>query len=113
MSLKRAKYDQESFAAGASASLNKSLKDIDRILEGLPLATDRPLREEFRSTIRHSLVKAQKRFYKIGFKRGVFTAHELFKKSKNIPFPIKKKIKVSFLASNRQELVTLLALKKK
>jgi hypothetical protein len=113
MPLKPLKYNQEIFAAGASASLNKSLKDIDRILEGLSLTTDRPLREEFRTTIRHALVKAQRRFYKIGFKRGVFTTHELFKKSKNIPFPIRKKMKVSFLASNRPELVTLLALKKK
>jgi len=113
MPLKRIKYDQESFAARASASLNKSLKDIDRILEGLPLAKDKPLREEFRFTIRHALINAQKRFYKIGFKRGVFTSLDLFKKRKNIPFRIKKKMKVSFLGSNRPELVTLLAIRGK
>lgn len=47
------KYDEESYAAGASASLNISTKDIERLANDLRLSPSRKkLRQEFRERLR-------------------------------------------------------------
>lgn len=86
----------EDFAAGASAALNKSIKEIERILKGARLPLDRPLREKFRDTIRDALQKASLNWYKIGFKRGHKTSFEKFRELGSVPQAISKRVKVRF-----------------
>jgi len=107
MRFRHIKYHQESYKAGASASLNKSLNEIWKILEGIQLPPDRPKRERLREEIRHALILNGRKFYKIGFRRGVSTFYEQFKENGKIVFPIEKRMTVSFLRNEPPEKVSL------
>jgi hypothetical protein len=90
--MSREEYDRESYIAGASASLNRSIADVDRLAS----VSDRSpragkLREKFRKRIRAELLEVAFDWYLIGFKRGHKTCRRLFTKTGKIPKKISRK----------------------
>ena len=93
----RRQYDSESYAAGASASLKKTLQDIDEMVRGGHLEKEGSIREEVRKRIVGWVFHTSERWYKIGFKRGARTADDRLKAKGAIPRYISKNMRVRFL----------------
>lgn len=68
----RGSDDNGSFIAGASRSINLTLKDIDHILDGIDIPGPRraKLREELRGKLLESFEKVGQQWYRKGFNRG-------------------------------------------
>lgn len=86
----------KAFMAGASASLNYSMEDIDAILDGVGLRVAGPLREKLRVKLRKALVKIAKDWLKHGFKGGhIVTANE-YQRTGVFPIRIARSISREF-----------------
>jgi len=88
--------------AASSKSINKTIKDIDNLLEGKYLQPEGPMREELRQKLRDILVDTAKDWLEHGFKGGHIVAAKKFvehegvfpeKLSRSIEreFPVRKK----------------------
>jgi hypothetical protein len=87
-------YDEESYMAGASASLNKSIKDIENLsrLSTSGKSHSGPLRQRFREKLLKELLDVGFGWYRIGFKRGHKTSRDIFKKKGVVPKKISKRV---------------------
>jgi hypothetical protein len=87
-------------ARGASKALNKTMEDIDRMIEGIPLDKARPLRKKLRHKIRRAFHQFDEHYYVLGYKRGVYTAYDMLSKRGKISGIVKKVMRVRFLPSD-------------
>jgi hypothetical protein len=73
------------FVSGASASIVKTLIEIDAILEGSRLPAAGRLRSTLRKKLRESLVEVSESWYRKGFSRGHKEAFRAFRLSGAVP----------------------------
>lgn len=81
-------YEEDS-AAAASASINKTLKEIDAILEGEKLSKAGKLRSKLRKTLIEALEDVGKTWYRRGFNRGHIEAFSAATSTGKIPKELK------------------------
>lgn len=101
------KYDNERFAAGASASLQKSIKDIEAIISGSKTSFGAPLRNRFRRKLYNALRDASMRWYRIGFRRGHNTCYKMFRKTGRIGRRVSKRTRATFIRGDQSKKVLL------
>lgn len=73
------------YAAGASASINKTLDEIECILGGKKLPSAGPLREQLRAELQAAVIASSKRWYRKGFNRGHKECYRAAKSSGKVP----------------------------
>ncbi len=67
--------------ASSSSSINKTIKEIDTILDGADLKFEGPLREKLRKKIIKAMEVIGTEWYSRGFKRGHLVAAKMAKKT--------------------------------
>lgn len=83
-------WEKKVSAAAASASINKTLHDIDEILKGVNLPQAAKKREELRDRIREALTETAISWFKDGFRGGHVIATRAMLESNQIPRSISK-----------------------
>jgi len=78
----------EEFMRGASASLNKTMAEIDLILEGETLVTEGRLREKLRAKLLDAMTEVAVDWLKHGFAGGHIVAARRFAKEGSFPTKI-------------------------
>ena len=89
-------HSQE-YIQGASASINKTIKDIEQLLQGAPLNQDGKMRARLRSILERSLIIQGRRWYKKGVNRGHKLAASSFSQNGIIPQKLKGTVKRKLL----------------
>ena len=95
------------FAAGASASINKTLNEIEAILGGERLTKAGPKRCTLRKRLLAVLEAASVSWYRKGFNRGHREAHASFVGSGTVPRVLMKHVARKFLPSSPKRAVSL------
>lgn len=94
--MKRAKWmspeEEEAYIRGACQSIEKTLDEVARILEGRFLPPEGGLRERVRGAVQDALVGEAKRWYKRGFKRGHIESYVRFKLDGKVPRRLRKAV---------------------
>jgi hypothetical protein len=73
-----------SYAAGASASINKTIRELEKVLrDSLPPAG--PLRTRLREKVRRLIAHRAERWYRIGFERGHKESRRCWEKTGLVP----------------------------
>ncbi|MCX6166148.1 MAG: hypothetical protein NTU73_15020 [Ignavibacteriae bacterium] len=93
--------------SGASKSLNKSIKDLEKISKNKLLDNAGELREKFRSRYKNILLKVALQWYKIGFKRGHKVSYLKFIKTGTVPKNLTKEMNASFIKGTFKRKVKL------
>ncbi|MFK3871992.1 hypothetical protein [Pseudoalteromonas rhizosphaerae] len=83
------KLYEEDGGAAASASINKTLKEIEAILEGGNLPNAGELRSKLRATLIESFEGVGKQWYRRGFNRGHRESYSAFKEKGKVPKSLK------------------------
>jgi len=96
-------------ARGASKALYRTMKDIDRIIIGLPLPKAGPLRERLRSRIRRAIHEGEEWYYRTGYRRGVYAAADVLGNKGKILGTVKKVMRVHFTTLSEPKRVVLIA----
>ena len=98
----------DGFKDGACASIKKTLKDIDSILQGVNLETEGELRDKLRDALTTSLKILSQKWYKRGFKRGHIECYKKYSESKAFPKTLRTKVLRKLLPNqHRQENIIL------
>jgi len=87
-------------AMGASKSLYATMKDIERMIEGLPLDKASPLRKKLRHRIRKAIYQFEEQYYRRGYRQGVYAACEKLDEKGKILGIVRKVIRVRFRAGD-------------
>lgn len=86
------------YVAGASASINKTLNEIVRIVEGKRLAPAGPLRVQLRAELQAVVIASSKRWYRKGFNRGHKECYRVAKRAGKVPSVIAAAVEREFVA---------------
>ena len=89
------------YAAGASASINKTLREIESIVGGAKLPKVGPKREELRKKLQAALVEASTNWYRRGIKRGHRAAYAKFSETAAVPIQISVDVTREFLPNTK------------
>ena len=89
-------------ATGASKSLWKTIDDVERMMDGLPLDRARGLRKRLRSKIRRTMYQVEEKYYRKGYRRGVLTAYGRYQKTGKLSGSVKRIITVPFRSGDPQ-----------
>lgn len=100
------------FKSGASASINKTISDIEAILDGENLKFAGPKRKELRSQLMDALINASKKWYKKGFNRGHIESYREFLTSKTVPRVLEVNVQREFLPNSKKEVMLKSTVKK-
>jgi hypothetical protein len=79
-------------AAASTASIHKTLNDIDAILDGIELVRESPKREELRCRIRQALSDVAARWLQDGFKGGHAVAIQSVLDNQRLPISLSRSI---------------------
>ncbi|MCX6157544.1 MAG: hypothetical protein NTY74_06170 [Ignavibacteriae bacterium] len=96
-----------SFSSGASSSINKSIRELEKISKGISLAKAGELREELRKTFRKKLISIASKWYKIGFKRGHKVCYTKYEKTGEVPKNLTKDMNAYFINGTIKKKVKL------
>lgn len=86
---------------GASKAINKTISELERILNGQDLGHAGALRKKLRKAIIKALEDTGCLWYKKGFNRGHHEAHREFFVSKKVPKRLKLDVERCFLPSTK------------
>ncbi|BCS53456.1 hypothetical protein [Geobacter sp. SVR] len=86
-----------SFVAGASASIMKTIKEIEAILEGEDLDYSGPKRHALHEKLQDALIKSSRTWYKKGFKRGHMEAYRASVAKGEVPLTLSANVEREFL----------------
>lgn len=89
-----------SFVAGASASIMKTIKEIEAILEGEELDYSGPKRHALRAKLQAALIKSSRSWYKKGFKRGHMEAYRASVAKGEVPLTLSASVEREFLPNS-------------
>jgi len=92
-----------SFVAGASASIAKTIKEIEAIHRGHGLPQSGPRRRRLRSELRSVLIKSAKVWYGRGFNRGHKEAFREFKRRSVVPVRLAVVVEREFLPGTKSK----------
>jgi hypothetical protein len=81
------------FTRGASASINKTIAEIDSILDGSDLPSEGKLREKLRAKLNEALTDSAVKWMKHGFKGGHNIAAKEFARTGSFPRTIGTQVK--------------------
>lgn len=101
--------EEESEKKGASKSLHRTMKDIDRMIKGLPLPRAGTLREKLRGKIRRAISEGEEGYYRKGYRRGVYAACDMLEKRGKISGVVRKIMRVHFTTLSNPKRVVLVA----
>lgn len=93
--------------AGASASINKTLSEIEAILDGEDLEPSGELRTKLREKLLNSLEEVGQHWYKRGFNRGHREAYAAAALTGKVPRKLKACKARSFTASSQKARIQL------
>ena len=93
------------FVAGASASINKTIDEIERILQGRKLSQGGVLRQQLRDALEEALVKSSKSWYKKGFNRGHKESYLAYKETETVPSVLKIHVQREFIPKSKSKVV--------
>ncbi len=93
----------EIYKEAASASIQKTLKDIEAILEGYHLPSEGVKREQLRDKLRNELINLSIDWLEHGFKGGHKVAAKEFIKNGYFPNTISRKISRQFPVRKKGE----------
>lgn len=85
-------WKKNAFAKGASMSLQKTIADVNAILDGTELQAEGALREELRKSLMKALEHIAKDWLQHGFNGGHIVTVQEFLKSGSVPLTLKKSI---------------------
>lgn len=86
----------EEFMRGASASLNKTISEIDLILDGENFIVEGELREKLRAKLLGAMTEVAMDWLKHGFAGGHIVAAKRFAKDRSFPNRIDIEVKRNF-----------------
>jgi hypothetical protein len=89
-------------AAGASAAIAQTVKDIEKILSGENLKISNPKREALRKKIQAALIKSSRAWYKKGFNRGHKEAFRAHKTHKRVPEMLEVEVEREFVPNTKR-----------
>lgn len=92
------------FAAGASASIIKTLNEIEAILEGEKLTKSGPKRAELRKKLQEALIKSSRSWYRKGFNRGHKESYLAFKTDDQVPTILAVQVEREFLPNTKSSI---------
>ncbi len=92
------------FAAGASASLNRTISEISRLLKGKKMSVAGPLRTKMRASILRAITTNAERWYKRGFNRGHIESYVQFRINEEVPRKLTKSIIRELPPNNEQKI---------
>ncbi|GLO51023.1 hypothetical protein D3C76_1354110 [compost metagenome] len=90
-----------------SQSIQKTLKEIDKLLDGSQLDKAGPLRKKLRDRILDAFDEVGKQWYRKGFNRGHRQAYEAFSETDNVPRKLKASKVRQFTPSSKHISVKL------
>jgi hypothetical protein len=90
-----------SYVAGASASIIKTLKEIEAIFGGERLSPAGPKRKKLRTKLLATLIKSSKAWYRKGFKRGHMESFRHFQQKSRVPFKLVFEANREFVPNTR------------
>ena len=93
------------FAAGASASIARTVEDIEKILTGEKLKISNPKREALRKKIKAALIKSSRSWYKKGFNRGHKEAFRAYKAHKRVPETLEVEVEREFVPNTKRRVL--------
>jgi hypothetical protein len=96
------------FAAGASASLNKTLGELEDVFRD-KIAAAGPLRTELRRRLRSIIAKKAKTWYEIGIARGHTEAYRRYTSGGMVPKQLTVKRRLRFLKSARKQRIEVVS----
>ncbi len=88
------------FVAGASASIMKTISEIETILEGENLSHAGPKRAALRIKLQAAITKASKSWYKKGFNRGHKESYRAYKRTKRVPMTLHVNVEREFIPNS-------------
>jgi hypothetical protein len=86
-----------SYAQGASASIMKTLGEIEAICNGEKLLPTGPKRKKLRARLKRVLIKSSKVWYKKGFNRGHRESFREWKQIGRVPNVLKAQVERTFI----------------
>lgn len=89
-------WNDDAFAKGASMSLQKTIADLDAILDGTELEAEGALREKLRKNLTKALERIAKDWLQHGFNGGHIVTVQEFLKSGSVPITLSKAIERQF-----------------
>ena len=90
------------YAAGASASIARTAKDIENILAGEKLTLSGPKRKALRKQIQSVLIEASRSWYKKGFNRGHKEAFRAYRAQNCVPAVLKVDVERAFVPNTKR-----------
>ena len=96
-------YDQ-GFVDGASASIQKTLNEIEAITGGDQLKSEGQKREKLRTAIEEALTDIAKTWYKKGFNRGHKESFRNFSEQSEFPTEISITVSRSLIPDSKQKI---------
>lgn len=101
--MSKSPYDQ-GFVDGASASIQKTLNEIEAITGGDRLNAEGQNREKLRAAIEEALTDIAKTWYKKGFNRGHKESFRNFSEQDQFPTEISTTVSRSLIPNSRQRI---------
>lgn len=102
-----------SFVAGASASIMKTISEIEAILDGAELGYGGPKRNALRAKFQAAFIKSSKSWYKKGFNRGHKESYRAFAQTKRIPATLTANVERVFIPNATKKIALKSALTEK
>ena len=88
------------FAAGASASINKTISEIEAIVGGKNLGHGSPKRAQLRAKLKNAVMRSSKSWYKKGFMRGHRESYHAHKLSGRVPRTLSVQVEREFIPNS-------------
>lgn len=101
------------FVAGASASIMKTISEIEDILNGEKLSGGGPKRETLRAKLQAALIKSSRSWYRKGFNRGHKECYRALKENKHFPATLQVNVEREFIPNSLSTVVLKSTLTKK
>lgn len=87
----------KTYAAGASASINKTISEIEHILRGKKLPSTGSLREQLRAELQAAIITSSRKWYRKGFNRGHKACYQAVKNGEKFPSVIEAAVEREFI----------------
>ena len=91
------------YAAGASASIMKTLKEIEKIVGGKKLPPSGPKRSALRQKLQAVLIKSSRMWYGRGFSRGHMESFRAHKHHDCVPTTIAVEVERKFIPKTKSQ----------
>lgn len=101
--MNKSPYDQ-GYLDGASASIQKTLKEIEAITSGGQLESKSHYRQKLHTILENSLIDIAKTWYKKGFNRGHKESFRNFTEQGDFPIEISTNVSRSLIPNSTQSI---------